>query len=159
LRKHRKVTKFLTLESKRRKTQWKQTKIKALTYDPNSTFFELDSDYLADSGLPSDKLILYCRSTFHDQFTFLRERVINNSRFGWILGPPGTGKSTTALAFASTLIGDELVVTWIHLSRTYSPVCVRFEGDSKKTRKFKDTEELEDILSEVSSKKKYYIII
>ena len=99
-------TKFLTLESKRRKTQWKQTKIKALTYNPYSTLFELDSNYLADSGLPSDKLILYCRPTFHYQFTFLRERVINNSRLGWILGPPGTGKSTTALSFASTLIGD-----------------------------------------------------
>jgi KaiC/GvpD/RAD55 family RecA-like ATPase len=43
---------------------------------------------------------------------------------GWILGPPGTGKSTTALAFASTLDKKDWIVTWIHLSQSK---CVRNE--------------------------------
>jgi hypothetical protein len=74
--------------------------------------------------------------------------------------PPGTVKSTTSLAFASTLFGDEWVVTWIRLRRTNYPICVRFEGDSKKTRHFDGTsiEELEDVLYDCDvSPKKYYI--
>ena len=33
---------------------------------------------------------------------------MDNSGIGWILGPPGTEKSTTALAFALTLDWNEL---------------------------------------------------
>jgi hypothetical protein len=88
---------------KRRRTEWEVSTLGKLSYDPNSTIFQLDSNYLAKTGLPDQKLILYCRPTFHEQFKFLRERVIDDGVLGWILGPPGTGKSTTALAFASTL--------------------------------------------------------
>jgi MoxR-like ATPase len=76
----------------------------------------------AKTGLPTQKLVLYCRPTFHEQFKFLRERAINNGVLGWILGPPGTGKSATSLAFASTLDRNNgllLGFIWIELIIQY----------------------------------------
>jgi DNA polymerase III delta prime subunit len=147
-------------ERKRRRSEWEVSTLAQLSYDPNSTLFQLDTNYLAKTGLPTQKLVLYCRPTFHEQFNFLRERVIDKSVLGWILGPPGTGKSTTALAFASTLDKKDWVVTWIHLG-DYYPVCVRLEGDSKKSRKIYDSniEELFDILEEVDESKQHIVFI
>ncbi|KAI8831485.1 hypothetical protein BJ741DRAFT_318924 [Chytriomyces cf. hyalinus JEL632] len=95
--------------------------------------FELDSTYLHGSGLPSTKLVLFCLKSFHDQFKFLHERVLCESRFGWILGPPGTGKSTTNLAFISLMptYFPEWTVTWIHLCQKFRPACIRFANRQK----------------------------
>ncbi|KAJ1569032.1 hypothetical protein HK096_004456, partial [Nowakowskiella sp. JEL0078] len=138
--------------------QWENATLlrKIHSYDPNNPLFELDTDYLANSGLPSSKLILYCRDTFHAQFKFLRKKVLDSSCLGWILGPPGTGKSTTSLAFVSVIptFVDKWVVTWIHLSRSLYPVCVRFDGESKKSCFIEDTniDKLRGILDEVDGK-------
>ncbi|KAI3657466.1 hypothetical protein MP638_002729 [Amoeboaphelidium occidentale] len=122
--------------NKRQKLEWQSSELEALEFEPGNPLFELDANYLAGAGLPvSNKLVLYCRPLFHEQFEFLRKTVCEDSYFGWILGPPGTGKSTTALAFASTLVRTEWIVTWIHLSRRYLPVCVRYEGNQKKSLK------------------------
>jgi hypothetical protein len=130
-----------------------------LKYDPLSVVFELDSVYLADSGLPeSQKLVLYCRPTFHHQFKFLQESVMDNGCLGWVLGPPGTGKSTTTLAFASTLDSNEWVVTWIHLSRRKAPICVRYENGIKKTCGIQ-LEELKGILGEVDETQNHVVFI
>ncbi|KAJ2984741.1 hypothetical protein HDV02_000929, partial [Globomyces sp. JEL0801] len=76
---------------KRKRIEWGEVStIDQLSYDPNSILFKLDTNYLAETGLAPEKLVLYCRPTFHEQFKFLRERVIENSVLGWILGPPGT---------------------------------------------------------------------
>ena len=40
--------------------------------------FVLDSNYLANTGLGTAMLVLYCRPTFHDQVKFLNYRFINN---------------------------------------------------------------------------------
>jgi hypothetical protein len=146
---------------KRQRTDWEVSTLGQLSYKPTSDFFELNSEYLAKTGLPSKNLILYCRPTFHEQFKFLRERVIDAGVLGWILGPPGTGKSTTALAFASTLDRNEWVVTWIHLSRAYYPVCVRLEGDFKKSQEIYDSniDKLFDILEEVDRSKQHIVFI
>jgi hypothetical protein len=87
--------------------------------------------------------------------------VIDNRVLGWILGPPGTGKSTTALAFASTLNRRDWVVTWIHLSRVSVPLCVRLEGDLKRSCKIKDfyIQELFEILNEVDNSKQHIVFI
>jgi hypothetical protein len=136
---------------KGRKTEWEISKLPQLSYDPSSTLFQLDPNYLEKTGIPPQKLVLYCRPTFHEQFKFLRERVVNNGVFGWILGPQGTGKSTTSLAFASTLDKNIWVITWIYLDIVNYPVCVRLEGDSKKSREIYVSiiDELFDILEEV----------
>ncbi|KAI3655887.1 hypothetical protein MP638_006821 [Amoeboaphelidium occidentale] len=87
---------------------WNTTDIQPLKYEPQNPLFELDTNYLAGAGLPvSNKLVLYCRPQFHKQFEFLQKTVCEDAALGYILGPPGTGKSTTTLAFASTLNRDE----------------------------------------------------
>ena len=148
---------------KSQQTGWTTTSIVTLKYDSSSIFFELDSAYLADSGLPaSQNLVLYCRPKFHQQFKFLQEAVIDNARFGWILGPPGTGKSTTALAFASTLNSYEWVVTWIHLSRDDFPVCVRYEKGEKKSRVVdisRNWDELDEILYNVDDSAQHIVFV
>ena len=58
---------------------------------------------------------MYCRATFHGQFKFLQKRVIDHGACGWILGPSGTGKGVTTLAFISALNYCEWVISWIHL--------------------------------------------
>ncbi|KAI9340591.1 hypothetical protein BDR26DRAFT_861440 [Obelidium mucronatum] len=112
---------------------WKNSSVMQHKHSADMHLFHLDSDYLNDSGLPATKLVLYCRSRFHDQFNFLKEQVMRNAHLGWILGPPGTGKSTTSLAFISVIpaLFPGWKVTWIHLSRPNYPVCVRFDSVSK----------------------------
>jgi hypothetical protein len=141
--------------------EWEASTVAPRAYDPLSNIFHLDSDYLAKTGLATQKLVLYCRPAFHQQFIFLQERVIDEKVFGWILGPPGTGKSTTALAFASTLGRKDWIVTWIHLSRNKYPLCVRFESDSKKSRKMHsgNIEELFYVLEEVDVLKHHIVFI
>ncbi|KAI9326130.1 hypothetical protein BDR26DRAFT_877974, partial [Obelidium mucronatum] len=145
---------------KRQKTDWSESCLSSiLTYDPHSILFQLDSEYLANTGLPDKKkLVLYCRSLFHKQFDFLVERVIKEGVFGWILGPPGTGKSTTALAFASTLDRNEWTITWIHLFRSKHPICVRLEGETKKSRTIHPNEIANVLEAEVASKNHIVLI-
>ncbi len=75
-----------------------------LTYDRNKTLFRLDTEYLVDTGLLPNELVLYCREAFHDLFKFIDNTAMNDKRnIGWIMGSTGVGRSTTALAFASVL--------------------------------------------------------
>ncbi|KAI9326720.1 hypothetical protein BDR26DRAFT_876705 [Obelidium mucronatum] len=122
--------------------EWKNSFVTRHYYLPEMQLFHLESDYLKESGLvPATKLILYCRSTFHDQFNFLKKQVMDNAHLGWILGPPGTGKSTTSLAFISVIptLCPGWKVTWIHLSQLNYPVCVRFDGAAKASCLIQDT--------------------
>ncbi|KAI3655568.1 hypothetical protein MP638_002633, partial [Amoeboaphelidium occidentale] len=141
---------------------WNTSDIKPLNYEPQNPLFELDTNYLAGAGLfESRKIILYCRPQFHAQFKFLRERVIDNGRLGWIMGPPGTGKSTTALAFASTLDNSDWTVTWVHLDREGDIECVRYENGKKKTCYIEQQtlEKLDAILDEVDDDRKHIVFI
>ncbi|KAJ3215131.1 hypothetical protein HDU81_001497, partial [Chytriomyces hyalinus] len=72
-------------------------------YSCTQPVFGLHSHYLSGSGLSPTNLVLHCRKAFHGQFTFLRERVMSNSRFGWI----------------------------IHLRKSDLPVCLRFAKSQK----------------------------
>ena len=130
-----------------------------LNYDPEAFLFKLPCEYLADSGLSKKSCTLYCRSTFAKQFTFLQERVVKEGVIGWILGPPGTGKSTTALAFASTLDRNDIDVTWIHLSRAFTPMCVRLQGSLKKSREIENIEDLKLILNDVDASKTHLVFL
>lgn len=105
----------------RQKLEWNTIKIDQLKYTPEAPIISIPSAFLADSGLPSNNTLhLYCRAAFHNQFEFLQERVVKEGVLGWILGPPGTGKSTTALAFAAQLDKKVWTVTWIHLKNILS---------------------------------------
>ncbi|KAI3655578.1 hypothetical protein MP638_004124 [Amoeboaphelidium occidentale] len=77
------------------------------------------------------------------------------------MGPPGTGKSTTALAFASTCDSHDWAVTWIHVKRQRLPACVRFDKGKKKTFTLKNRSlsELDAILDEIDDDRKHIIFI
>ena len=61
---------------------------------------------MEDSGLCQEEkdTILYRRNAVKKQFDFLKDKVIHDKMIGWIVGPPGTGKSMSSFAFA---IGTE----------------------------------------------------
>ncbi|KAK8949860.1 hypothetical protein KSP40_PGU010602 [Platanthera guangdongensis] len=86
----------------------------ALSLNKLSQFFEIPAKYLEFAKLLNceSDLVLYCRQNFLEQFEFIDKEVINKSRIGWILGPPGTGKSSAAFAFITTLDKEE----WVDLA-------------------------------------------
>ncbi|KAJ3089623.1 hypothetical protein HK102_005906 [Quaeritorhiza haematococci] len=143
----------------------------AQTYTPELVVFELPMSYLEHTGLPARRLVLYCRSQFHQQFKFLEDvlntRKSNNSGFreanpftlGWITGPWGAGKSTTALAFASTLDRGKWTVTWLHLRRDEA-MCVQFVGNQKRARVIKGacSHQIEDVLTDIDITEHHHIV-
>ncbi|KAG2762203.1 hypothetical protein PC129_g18027 [Phytophthora cactorum] len=64
----------------------------------------------------SDDLMLYCRREVHDLWGFVQNEVIAKNARGFIVGPPGTGKSVSTLSFVASLDHQEWNVVWIHLS-------------------------------------------
>jgi len=124
---------------------------------------EFDTVFLSDFSIVSNakRLILYCQGSFDDQINFLNQTVIGKGRVGCVLGPPGTGKSSTALAFASMLNHKEWTVTWIHVSRLSPPRCVRIEEGSKSVRILISDNyysELEEILHEEVEEQMKHIV-
>ncbi|EEY63272.1 crinkler (CRN) family protein, putative [Phytophthora infestans T30-4] len=120
--------------NKKQRLEWRSTRWGSHAYDPNSQYFVLEKEDVDESGLLPSRMMLYCRPTFHRQFELLRDQVSSEGHLGWILGPPGTGKSTTAMAFASTVDRSEWIVTWIHVAKDMDLNCVRLAGEERKTR-------------------------
>ncbi|EKX38477.1 hypothetical protein GUITHDRAFT_115440 [Guillardia theta CCMP2712] len=91
-------------------------------------YFRLDASYLQRDG----ELLLYCREAFKSQLCFLREKVVEQRAFGWIKGPPGTGKTTTTLAFCLSLDMREWSVTLIRLHISDDVDCIRIVGGRRR---------------------------
>jgi hypothetical protein len=85
-------------------------------------YFEIKKEYFEGSGLSEKDIIIYPRNDFKKQWKFLKDEVIEKSTFGWILGPPGTGKSVCAFSFLLNLNFNEWKITWFHLPRSLSPL-------------------------------------
>jgi hypothetical protein len=105
--------------------------------------------------------MIYTRQMFLDQWKFLTDEVIGNSVFGWIIGPPGAGKSISAYSFLLNLnnqMNPEWIITWIHLSNDFLPLVEQFHGNYKYTDIIGSREELEDMLYSVSEKKHIVMI-
>jgi hypothetical protein len=105
--------------------------------------------------------MIYTRQVFLDQWKFLSDEVIGNSVLGWILGPPGSGKSISTYSFLLDLNNQknsEWIITWVHLSRTYPPLYEQFHGDYKVTDTLSSSEVLENILYSVSEKRHIVVI-
>jgi hypothetical protein len=61
------------------------------------TYIQIPKALLEDSGLRPDRnIMIYTRQGVLDEWKFLRDDVIRDAKTGWILGPPGTGKSISA---------------------------------------------------------------
>ena len=110
----------------------------------------VDSIFGKDSGIQfsGNALFLYCRDGVRQQFEFLRNEIVGSGAMGYILGPPGTGKSSTTLAFLSTLDRTDWVITWIHLRRKWSPMCMQFHGEHKYSISGASENEIQNILQE-----------
>jgi hypothetical protein len=78
-------------------------------------------------------LLLYCRPLVRDLFAFFQIKVLKESFFGWICGPPGSGKSVASLAFAFGLDRKDWTVTWISLRRENSTVITRLDSRGMKS--------------------------
>ncbi|KAE9266872.1 hypothetical protein PF001_g30302, partial [Phytophthora fragariae] len=65
----------------------------------------------------SDDVMLYCRREVHDLWGFVQNEVIAKNARGFIVGPPGTGKSVSTLSFVASLDHQEWNVVWIHLGK------------------------------------------
>ncbi|KAE9272236.1 hypothetical protein PR003_g30269, partial [Phytophthora rubi] len=60
----------------------------------------------------SDDVMLYCRREVHDLWGFVQNEVIAKNARGFIVGPPGTGKSVSTLSFVASLDHQEWNVVW-----------------------------------------------
>ena len=102
--------------------------------DPD--FWSIGSDYLMDTNLNINGPF-YCRQGVKKLFLFIEEKVIKKSVRGWILGPPGTGKSISSFAFALKLPRSEWIISWLSVSDiSSSPSFVRFCEKDKLVRQF-----------------------
>jgi hypothetical protein len=98
--------------------------------------WKLDAATVSGFGVhrQDEDLVLFRREDVAKLFAFLRDDVVRDGRCGYVLGPPGSGKSATAAAFALTLARtDGWVVTWIGLSRMFPSGFVRLDGNAKQT--------------------------
>ncbi|KAH7487762.1 uncharacterized protein KRP23_1725 [Phytophthora ramorum] len=89
----------------------------------------IEGSGVGDSG---QSLMLFCRQQFETQWSEMNRCSVENEAIEWIVGPPGTGKSCTALAFAYAL--DSLVwdVLWISFARVRDAfMCVWLRGNEK----------------------------
>ncbi|CAK5056313.1 unnamed protein product, partial [Aphanomyces euteiches] len=60
---------------------------------------------------------LYPRAQVKELWQFLSDRVIVAKKKGYIVGPPGTGKSMATLSYVASLNRKEWRVIWIHLTK------------------------------------------
>ncbi|KAL3672631.1 hypothetical protein V7S43_001926 [Phytophthora oleae] len=92
--------------------------------DSDEKYVTLPAAFVKKCGLVSNgDLMMYCRPQVHELWKFLREKVVVQNSRGFIVGPPGTGKSACTLSFAASLDREQWNVVWIHLTRTWK-ACV-----------------------------------
>ncbi|CAH0493514.1 unnamed protein product [Peronospora farinosa] len=137
--------------------KWKSRLLRPHTYDPESKYFWLKKEDTLP-GVLSERMMLYCRPNFHEQVEFLRERVLKEGHQGWILGPSGTGKSSTATVFALTVDRNEWEVIWIDVALNPYCRCVRLIGDERMSRTIDNAKELEDVL-QVDDNSKHRVVL
>ncbi len=66
---------------------------------------------------------------------------MNSGSIGWILGSPGTGKSSTAFAFlTSELDSNSWIFTWMHFDSARVE-CVRFINNQREVKKLRNNME------------------
>ncbi|KAL3659188.1 hypothetical protein V7S43_015766 [Phytophthora oleae] len=105
--------------------------------ESNYPIIRIPKEYAEGSGLRfhEDGLRLYLRSEVKEEWAALNDNVVKTYAVQWIVGPPGTGKSCAAFAFACSLErGRNWDVLWIHCPPFIGKMlsCILFRGDSEK---------------------------
>jgi hypothetical protein len=78
-------------------------------------------------------MILFSRKESDLLLQFLQIQVFEKHRSVFVLGPPGTGKTMTVLAFVSGVETGDYVITWIQIKKDSTAlVCSRYTADSVK---------------------------
>ena len=83
----------------------------------------LDADLLTGSGIRESKMVMFLHQSCREQIRFI-SNVIDKTGYGYIHGPPGTGKSLTTL-YSAAIFASALHVLWIHL-----PWCGRYPSET-----------------------------
>jgi hypothetical protein len=105
-----------------------------------------DTPIFSSRTLTTRDQILFKRQSFLNQMKFLEERVITAEKRGWILGPPGTGKSVAAFAFARQLATKEgWVSSWVKFDTVIPLYCIRFVGDTWSSCKITDYSDVTEL--------------
>ena len=114
----------------------------------------------AGEPAPSRKadFILYKRNSFRKQIEFLEEQVIKGMKRGWILGPPGTGKSVSAFVFARNIASSGWISSWIKCIAGVPLYCIRFSGNTWCSSKITDNLTAIDLL-ESADESNHMVII
>jgi hypothetical protein len=134
---------------------------RVFTKNPASNFpvyLTIGTDFLEDTGMPHNSVpsIFYCRQSFRKLCESLKLEVFQNGSIGWLLGPPGVGKSLSALVFATTIDREAWTIIWLSLTRSGAPMVWVIENDEKRSISFKtgSKDYLNDIMNVLNSFKK-----
>ncbi|KAE8989024.1 hypothetical protein PF010_g21837 [Phytophthora fragariae] len=122
----------------------------SLTFN-DSHFIRIPERYVRGSGVGAKgkDLLLYRRPQLIEEFGALQRYVIDAPSLLWIMGPPGTGKSCAAFAFACSLDRSEgLDVLWIHFPKVPGVLlqCIRFSRLGDKHTSSVEADELHAVL-------------
>ncbi|KUF88010.1 Riboflavin synthase [Phytophthora nicotianae] len=113
---------------------WTMASCSQLVVEDKAELIELPPSCVDGTGIgrSGGPLMLYRRPSLVKQWNEMDRCSIQTYALLWIVGPPGTGKSCTALAFACALDRAYWDVLWIHYSRRYEYFnCVRLHGNMK----------------------------
>jgi hypothetical protein len=117
--------------------EWEISEASTLNPTPtsNPNLIRIEAQYHCGSGIQVEgqDLVLYLRGAVVEQHKFLSDIVISNASLGWIIGPPGSGKSAATFSFVASLDREKWVVIWIHLCRLLDPSIIIFHGNRKES--------------------------
>jgi hypothetical protein len=131
------------------------------TSTSNPDFSRIEAEYHCGSGIQVEgkDLVLYRRAAVIEQHKFLSDDVISNAALGWIIGPPGSGKSSATFLLVASLDREKWEVTWIHLSRSLDPSIVIFHGNSKESMEDFTNDDIQEILERFSRSDKMKFLV
>jgi hypothetical protein len=129
----------------------------------NPAFTRIEAQYHDGSGIQvkGKDLVLYRRGAVIEQYKFLSDDVMSNAKLGWIIGPPGSGKSAATFSFVASLDRGKWEVFWIHLCRSRNPSFILFHGNSKESIGHcldGDIPEILELFSRRSDKMKFLVV-
>lgn len=118
-------------------------------------FIRVAEKYTRGSGLDTEgeDLLLYRRPQLVEEWEALQNYVVNTHAHLWIMGPPGTGKSCAAFAFACSLDrSGGWNVLWIHCPKGLGVMllCVWFSTETNKKTSSVKAAELHPVLRSLS---------